>query len=317
MKTNISLCIPTAKRPKILGKLIDNISEQNLVPDEIIIIDGAKDNSTRDEIETRKKNFDEGVLQYYTSELGLTLQRNVGIDICKSKYICMLDDDVILDTDCLEKMVEFLNSEEGNKYAAISAFISNNYGREFFKIEKFLNKIQVYDGELKPGRWLYCGDFLELSTLKQFDGVYDTQFIPAGAAMFRKKIIEKIRPNSNFKFGGEDKHWTLRISQKHKIGVLGNAKLIHDHVSGGVRKSPFKQSFISERNLAIILVECDQNLKMSRYFTFFLFRIFKNLIDIFLNIFSLRYDKTNIMMGRLIGAFINFFPPKKSKISVK
>ena len=42
MKTNISLCIPTAKRPKILGKLIDNISEQNLVPDEIIIIDGLQ-----------------------------------------------------------------------------------------------------------------------------------------------------------------------------------------------------------------------------------------------------------------------------------
>ena len=310
MKTNLSLCVPTAKRPKILGKLLDNISSQRLIPDEIIIIDGANETETKNEVDIRKKSFDDGVLQYYPSQLGLTLQRNIGIDICKSKYICMLDDDVILEPDCLEKMVEFLNSEEGNKYAAISAFISNNYGRDFFKMEKFLNKIQVYDGELKPGRWLYCGAFLVLSTLKQFDGVYDTQFIPGGAAIFRKKIIDDIRPDSNFKFIGEDKHWTLRISQKYKIGVLGNAKLIHDHVSVGVRKTPFKRELEAERNLAIILVDCDENLTLRRYLFFFSYRVIKNTIDIILNIYRLRFDMLTTILGRFIGSIINIIPPR-------
>ena len=63
----------------------------------------------------------------------------------------MLDDDVILDTDCLEKMVEFLNSEEGNKYAAISAFISNNgkilEKQGYFEDKMLKKQINLYEGK--------------------------------------------------------------------------------------------------------------------------------------------------------------------------
>ena len=113
---------------------------------------------------------------------------------------------------------------------------------------------------------------------------------------------------------------SLFIPTAKRSKILG--KLIYNIskqniVPDGVRKSPFKQSFISERNLAITLVDCNENLNMSRYFIFFLFRIFKHFIDFTLNIFSLRYDMIYIMMGRFLGAFMNFFPLKKSKISLK
>ena len=57
MKTNLSLCIPTAKRPKILGRLLDNISYQKLIPDEIIIIDGANETETRNEVDNERKKI--------------------------------------------------------------------------------------------------------------------------------------------------------------------------------------------------------------------------------------------------------------------
>ena len=310
MSLKLSLCIPTAKRPKILGRLLDNISYQKLIPDEIIIIDGVSDNKTKMEVEKRKTAFPNGTLRYCSSELGLTLQRNIGIDKSNSDYICMLDDDVLLESDCLYKMIEFLESGEGKYYAAISAYITNNYGREFYAIENFFNRIKIYDGDLKPGRWLYCGEFLELSSLKPFEGIYDTQFIPAGAAMFRKSVIDQIRPFSNFKFGGEDKHWTLRISQKHKIGVLGNARLSHEHVSIGVRKSPFKQGMISERNLAIILVECDGSITSKRYIVFLFYKALKNLIDTIIILISFRFDMIPLLLGRWVGWFCNFIPPR-------
>ena len=312
MSLKLSLCIPTAKRPKILGRLLDNVSKQILLPDEIIIIDGARDPSTSAEVNVRKNNFPKGVLKYYGSDLGLTLQRNVGINNSKSEYICMLDDDVLLEPDCFQNMITFLDSPTGKEYAAVSAFITNNYGRKFFKLERILNKLRVYDGELKPGRWLYCGEFLQLSTLAPFDGIFDTEFLPAGAAIFRRSVIKKIRPYSNFKFGGEDKHWTLRISQKYKIGVLGQAKLIHEHVDIGVRKSKFRQGMISERNLAIILIECGKSNPIPRYFAFIFYKAFKNLIDTIISLILLQFNTIPILLGRWVGFIWNLVPPKNT-----
>jgi glycosyltransferase involved in cell wall biosynthesis len=307
----LSLCICTAKRSQILERLLVNISEQVLIPDEILVVDGAKEISTKDVVMKCNTLFPKEIIKYIPSDLGLTFQRNVGIDNSIGEYICMLDDDVILEPDCLESMINFLDSKAGLSFAAISAYITNEYGRDFYKLERLFHKIGIYDGELKPGRWLYCGEFLELSTLKPFDGIYESQALPAGAAMFRKRIIEKVRPIPKFNFGGEDKHWTLRISNIHKIGVLGNAKLVHEHVASGVRKPKIIQGAISARNRAIILSDCDPNPSYKRYIVFMLYSLFKNSINTILIILTFKWNDGWII-GQWAGWFKNFIKPKRS-----
>jgi len=307
----LSLCICTAKRSKILERLLVNLSGQILIPDEILVIDGAKDTDTKDVVIKCNTLFPKEILKYIPSDLGLTLQRNVGIDNAIGEYVCMLDDDVLLEPDCLKTMINFLDSTQGMPYAAVSAYITNEYGREFYKLERFFHKLGIYDGELKPGRWLYCGEFLELSTLKPFDGIYETQTLPAGAAVFRSNIIEKIRPLSQFKFGGEDKHWTLRISNIYKIGVLGNARLVHEHVSNGVRKKQIIQGAISTRNRAIIMIDCDLKPSYKRYLVFMVYSLINNSIKTLLIIFTFKWNGGWII-GQWAGWLRNFIPPRKS-----
>ena len=271
--STLSVCVPTAKRPKMVNRLLDNLLHQTRMPDEILLVDASSDEETKKTVEACDAKYPPGVLHWVKSDLGLTLQRNVGIDSISNDYICMLDDDVVLEPDCLEKMVNFLDSSEGKSFAGVSAYIANEYGRNYYKYQKLYHKLGLYDGQLRPGRWLYSGEFLQLSTLRPFEGVYVSEFLPAGAAMFRRAVISEIRPNPKFVFGGEDKHWTLRISQKYKLGVLGEARLRHEHFQGGVRKPRLRQGRISMRNKAIILRDCDPHPTFKRYVVFIVYHL--------------------------------------------
>lgn len=304
----LCVCVPTARRPAMVARLLENLSAQTRMPDEILIVDASQDDETRSVISSWQKQFPSS-LRRVKSDLGLTLQRNVGIDNTNADFICMLDDDVLLEPDCLEKMETFLLSPDGEAYGAVSAYITNEYGKDFFKYQKLYRKLGIYDGELRSGRWLYCGDFLELSTLKSFDGIYRSEFIPAGAAMFRRQALTQVRPDSKFRFGGEDKHLTLRISQHYPVGVLGQARLRHDHVSGGVRKSPWLQGILSMRNKAIILRECDPQPSWARYLTYLVFQFFDLMRITLSNIFVGRWRILPWVMGNWAGWGWNLLIP--------
>jgi len=52
-------------------------------------------------------------------------------------------------------------------------------GQPFLGLDRFFHRIGVFDGEFRPGRWLYCGYFLELEHVMRTDGILATDFLPA------------------------------------------------------------------------------------------------------------------------------------------
>jgi glycosyltransferase involved in cell wall biosynthesis len=270
--SSLTVLIPTARRPKMVARLLRNLLEQTRLPDEILVVDASRDAETAAVVEASKDAGGSVKLWRLQSPLGLTLQRSLGIDNTTGDLICMLDDDVLLEPDCLQVMEEFMNSTEGAQFGGVGAYITNEYGKEFYRYQRLYHRLALYDGELRPGRWLYCGDFLELSTLRPFSGVFLSEFLPAGASMYRRSVICETRPDPSFSFDGEDKHLTLRISQNHLLGVLGAARLFHDRVPGGVRKSKLNHAIRSMRNKAVILKECDSRPSLRRYLVFLVYQ---------------------------------------------
>jgi glycosyltransferase involved in cell wall biosynthesis len=246
--------------------LLENLSHQTRRPDEILIVDSSPDDETLNVVQSWQPKYPSGVLRFVKSERGLTLQRVVGIDNTVCDLILMLDDDVVLELNCLEVMEKFMDSDEGREFAGASAFITNEYGKDLMRYQRLYYRLGIYE-ELSPGRWLYCGDFLQLSSLKPFEGVYKTQFLPVGASIFRRNVLEEIRPDPSLVFGGEDKHLSLRISQAYPLGVLGSAHMRHEHLGAG-RPSSFIYSRNFTRNRAKMLVECDPNPSKKRYVAF-------------------------------------------------
>jgi hypothetical protein len=246
--------------------------------------------------------------------LGLTRQRNVGINLVSGELVCMLDDDVLLEPDCLEQMAGFMESSEGQPYGGICAYMTNFYGREFYGIEKLYHRLGIYE-KLQPGTWLYCGEFLDPTTLQPLDGIYPTQFLPGGTTMWRRSVFEVARPDSDFNFDGEDKHFSLQVAQHWKLGVLGRAKLQHTPAPGGVRKSPYAKALSSMRNKAIILVECDPKPSRRRYAAFLLYTCLDLSVATAGPLLGGRRRDMASLAGYWAGLFWNTFSPPRRKRS--
>lgn len=306
----LTICIPTLDRPKILLNLLNNLALLDLLPIEVIIVDSS---IVLNDFENY--NFPFKIKYVHSGIKGLTHQRNLGINNCVTKYIMMLDDDVILDKYCTRKLVDFLNNDVTLVYGAIGAVIINEFGKNFYKYQRVYKFLKIYE-KLSPGVYLNCGDFLQNSFLpKYFEGVFETQFLAAGASIFRMEVVREIRPDSSFKFGGEDKHWTLRISQKFKIGVLGGANLVHEHCPTGGRKKPIIQGRISMNNLLIIYQMYFGNVSLSRFFFFQTYYLLEIIRMFTTNLISLNINQR--VIGFFFGWLQNFVSYSKTKLKFK
>ena len=105
---------------------------------------------------------------------------NQGIKKAKSKYICLLNNDVELDSDFLKEMVMVLKRRKEIDYCAAKLF--NYYDRNLLD--------GAGDGVLRAGAGYRLG------TLEREIGIYDEQNIVfgacAGAAVYRRSFFEKV-----------------------------------------------------------------------------------------------------------------------------
>jgi len=303
--STLCVCIPTYNRPHMIERLLDNLALQKRLPDEILIIDASPNPDTKRVVARHESRFPPRVVRYIRSEKGLTRQRNAAIGSTQADLIFMLDDDVLLENDCIQVMEEFMDSETGQAFGGVSAYITNDYGKPFYGIEQLYHRVGIYE-RLEPGRWLYNGAFLELSKLTPFSGIYPADFLPGCAMMFRRNVLLKISPDSNFPYGGgEDKHLTLRISYKYKLGVLGTARLRHDHDPGGARRNPFYHGVISTRTQAVMLSECDPNPTRKRYMTYLVYKFVDLLVGMVATVVYRKFQRRHLV--RLAGSWVGWW----------
>jgi len=303
MTSSISVCIPTLNRPDVLGKLLINLLQHDYLPNEIIVVDSSEADCTRKKCQEFERY---GLVKYIHSEIKqLTFQRNIAINEALGDYILFLDDDIILEKGCIRALKIFLDEDKEEEFAAVGPVIINEFGKKIYKYQKLYYQLGLYDS-LKPGTWLRCGDFIQNSFFpKTFEGIKHTAFLAAGTSMFRRKVIEVITPDPNFRFGGEDKHWTLRLSSNYKLGIIGAAGLYHYHFPGGGRKKPFIQGIISTMNMWKILNDCDNNLTLRRKYFFQLYTLLDLNRRLWTNIVFLKSKGYPHIAGCFIGWFYN------------
>lgn len=303
MTSSVSVCIPTLNRPHILNRLLVNIHQHDCLPREILVIDASDDELTK---QVCGDFEDFGLVKYIQSPIKqLTLQRNIAIQQSAGDYVLFLDDDIILESGCIKQLQTFLDKDLTGEYVAVGPIIVNEFGKKIYKYQKLYYKIGLYES-LKPGTWLDCGDFIQNSFLpKAFDGIKVVSFLAAGTAMFRRKAITDISPDPNFRFGGEDKHWSLRLSKKYKLCICGSASLLHEHYPGGGRKRPIVQGRISMTNLYKILLDCDPKLTLRRELFFQVYTFIDLNRQLWSKLFLLRAKGYLWILGGFVGWFMN------------
>ncbi len=301
----VGVCIPTIARPQAIEAVLTSVAEQQLQPRVILVVDASEDNETEAACERMSTRFPRNVLRHVRSLRGLPSQRCIGIDLLREAdvdFVCMLDDDVTLAPDFLSRSVQFLESSGGADFGGISGYDAHGWGRAFGGTERIYSRLGLYDGELRAGRWLNCGRFLELSRLQPHKGVYPTDFIPAGHTVWRMEVFDHFLPPRDLTGYAllEDKHFSLRVATAYQVGVLGDALVWHVR-SGGGRPGLVRLGFQIVRRQALLLRDCDAEPRLSRYAAFLAFSVVDFALSAVVRLVLLRFGLLLQLLGSLIG----------------
>lgn len=263
-----SLIICTYMRPGPLSTLLRSIATQSRYPDEILIIDGSTDDSTR---EMLGQNSFRAVSYHKVPDehRGLTRQRNYGIERCAetSEVICFLDDDTILEPGYFERLLEtyhlhpqavgvggYITNEarwekipDGYK-PNLSEFAYDGWKRtdgSRYVLRKKLN----LDSDVPPG---FAPDFSNgrsVGFLPPSGKTYPVEQIMGGVSSFRSHVFEKLKFSTYFDGYGlyEDADFSYRLLPHGALYVNTAARLEHHHAASG-RPNQFRYGKMVVRN---------------------------------------------------------------------
>jgi hypothetical protein len=217
------------------------------------------------------------------------------------RYVCFLDDDLVLDSGFLGTALDFLDSEAGRAFGGIGGYDLVRGGTPFDGREILYRRLRLFDGPLRGGRWLYCGHFLELERLPVSDAVHESDFLGC-ASMWRREVFDHFRsPLALRGYGfGEDKHFSLRVRTKFLLGVHGGVRMWHLQAPSG-RPNRRQLGYTYYRTLAILLRDCDADRPIFRYVAFLAFHFVDLFVQLGLLLWERRFSDFGLLGWKILG----------------
>lgn len=109
-RPSISIVIVTWNGKKCALECLESLQHHLCdLPVEVIVIDNASTDGTPTAI---RQQFPEVVLIENDSNLGFAKANNIGIALARGEYICLINSDVVVDSECLQQMTRYMHDNE-------------------------------------------------------------------------------------------------------------------------------------------------------------------------------------------------------------
>lgn len=233
-----SVVTPTFYRPTEVIGLLKNLSEQIFLPKEVVLVDGAPadEKATEEAVRQIEKELPFEVI-YIRHDRGTAIQRNAGIDVAQGEFIALIDDDVRLEKDFLERIFEAFGSDTEQTVGGIVGYRTNCHFKseesERWRWYKRLKLLTVYE----PGRYDFsCGYPINNNMQAPFTGTRTVDFMTTACAVWRRKVFDSgLRFHPFFRDYGilEDAHLSLRAGREWSLLQCGDAHCEEMHSPNG------------------------------------------------------------------------------------
>ena len=239
MKTNLSVVTPTYLRPDQMGPLLESFRQQTLLPQEIIIVDGASPEDKRTEEIVAQISADYPItIRYVRSERrGSSIQRNAGIDHACTGFIALIDDDIRVESNFFKEIMKVFEEDTEQSIGGIGGYRVNLYapmsGLRRWRWYKRLRLFSTYE----PGHYdFHSGYPINQNLFPPFEGSREVDFITTACAVWRRAVFNSgLRFNESFEGYAvvEDAHFALRARANWRLLQCGSARCIELHAPGG------------------------------------------------------------------------------------
>ncbi len=227
----VSVIIATRNREEELARCLKSVSEQTVLPMEIVIVDdGASDPEGIRAMIPSEIGF-----QYHRkSPPGLSASRNLGAQVALGDLLLFLDDDVVLERDYIEAILKVFADDKGRRIGGVSGVIVNRRPRPTWF--RAWAKLFFLEGD-RPGELFRWGFFSELGIP---DRVVDVDWVPGGLSCFRKEVFDDFALsdlNQRGRHGLSDIDFSWRIRGAYELKLTPFARLAHCPPSRGAKEA--------------------------------------------------------------------------------
>lgn len=230
----VSVIIPNYNGMAFLGQCLKSLNDQTFDDFEIILVD---DVSKDDSVEFIREHFPKVKIVINKENLGFPKTCNIGIKLCRGKYVALLNNDTVVDKKWLEALVETIENN-----AAVGMCASKILSMGSVALIDSVGINICFDG-MSRGRGRLENDIGQYSTTEEV-------LLPSGcAALYRKKMLDEIGVfDEDFFSYCEDTDMGLRGQLAGWKSFLVPEAIVYHHYSGSWKKNILKKIYLIERN---------------------------------------------------------------------
>tara|TARA_B100001123_G_C15318682_1_gene1027129 strand:- start:2430 stop:3308 length:879 start_codon:yes stop_codon:yes gene_type:complete len=235
--SDISVVIPTKNRADHIGLCLESIFGQTMLPRELVIVDSS---DTR-ELEVILERFDgRGVsIEYIFMQANPMEARNIGAEYTSGDILTFIDDDTVLDQDCLMEISRVFEQDQRGIVGATTAEYTtpdSNMVRNFVFLRILLPMYQVFARiflllRYGDGKLLISGHstIIRPGSIKSPVSV---EYVTGANMSFRRAVFFEFKFDKAISF--EDNDISFRVSRKYDILYVPSARYQNNRaLSGG------------------------------------------------------------------------------------
>lgn len=229
----ISALVPTRNRAEAFARTLNSLTQQILQPVEMIVVDGSEDDQTKDLCHQEIPGLITKIRYYRASAIGAATQRNQAIAHATQDFIWLMDDDIVLEPDCLLRLWMALNSNPD--LGGVNAMITNQRYLPPGRISRTL--FQLLHGKAEDS---YAGKCIgpALNLLPEDDPtlpeIVPVEWLNTTCTLYRREALPQPLFTSNFVGYSlmEDVTLSLMVGKHWKLANARTARIFHDSQPG-------------------------------------------------------------------------------------
>ena len=223
----ISVVTPTFHRSEEVRGLLSNISEQSVLPTEVILIDSSPDDETETIVRSVEDQYKFDI-KYIRQGGGTAIQRNHGIDAATGYFVAFIDDDVRLDKYFFKNILDVFGKDPECKIGGVVGYRTNEYfGADESQRWRWYKRLGLLT-EFEPGRYDFKSGYpINNSLQPPFSGTRPVDFMTTACAVWRREVFDAgARFHDFFRDYGvlEDAHFSLKVGRSWTLLQCGDAK---------------------------------------------------------------------------------------------
>lgn len=233
-KLTVSAVIATSNRIAALSKTLDSLLLQSVLPSEIILIDASDDDQTQRLTNSLAQQYPQVSFEYRRAmEKGAARQRNQGVGIAKSAFIWFLDDDVILERDCLALMWKAIHADK--MAGGVNAMITNQKYTTPGSATKIMYRLMsganlpTYAGKCIGPAWNLLPEDDE-----RLPEIVAVEWLNTTCTLYRYEALPDPVFDNHFKGYSlmEDLSLSLKVGRNWRLYNARTARIFHDSQPG-------------------------------------------------------------------------------------